>query len=251
MSTVKKFAVDAALVHKLIVQQFPRWQHLPIRSVQNPGWDHFTFHLGDDKLIRLPSANCYVEQVQKEYEWLPRLAAGGLPVTIPAPLGLGAPSKIFPYHFLVTHWIPGHTGGSREASLDLKAFAGQLADFMKALHQMPTIGGPQPGPANFYRGGDLRIYNEETLRLLHNQPLSFALKEGLKIWEAALSSQWAKASVWVHGDISMGNLLFTEKRLTAVIDWGLCCVGDPACDLMLACAFLKAKAAKFSKNGWS
>ena len=57
------------------------------------------------------------------------------------------------------------------------------------------------------------------------------------IWEAALCSEWKRPPVWVHGDISIGNLLVKEGRLTAVIDFGSLGVGDPACDLVIAWTF--------------
>jgi aminoglycoside phosphotransferase (APT) family kinase protein len=44
--------------------------------------------------------------------------------------------------------------------------------------------------------------------------------------------------VWAHGDISAANLLVRDGRLSAVIDFGSCGVGDPACDLAFAWTFL-------------
>jgi aminoglycoside phosphotransferase (APT) family kinase protein len=38
----------------------------------------------------------------------------------------------------------------------------------------------------------------------------------------------------VHGDVSASNLLVTDGRLSAVIDFGCMGVGDPACDLTIA-----------------
>ncbi|MGG2476391.1 phosphotransferase, partial [Rhizobium sp. BR5] len=42
--------------------------------VELSGWDNRSFRLGDDMLIRLPSAARYVAQVEKEHRWLPVLA---------------------------------------------------------------------------------------------------------------------------------------------------------------------------------
>jgi aminoglycoside phosphotransferase (APT) family kinase protein len=38
----------------------------------------------------------------------------------------------------------------------------------------------------------------------------------------------------------VGNLLTTDGRLSAVIDFGTCGVGDPACDLVIAWTFFDA-----------
>ena len=40
--------------------------------------------------------------------------------------------------------------------------------------------------------------------------------------------------MWVHGDLSDGNLLVRDGRLTCVIDWGGLIAGDPAVELMVA-----------------
>jgi aminoglycoside phosphotransferase (APT) family kinase protein len=45
---------------------------------------------------------------------------------------------------------------------------------------------------------------------------------------------------WFHGDIAQGNLLLADGRLMAVIDFGTCGVGDPACDLAIAWTLLRA-----------
>lgn len=38
---------------------------------------------------------------------------------------------------------------------------------------------------------------------------------------------------WVHGDLLAENLLLSESRLTAVLDFGGLCVGDPTVDLVV------------------
>ena len=45
--------------------------------------------------------------------------------------------------------------------------------------------------------------------------------------------------MWVHGDIALGNLVLSEGRLAAVIDFGQVCIGDPACDLAIAWSYLR------------
>ena len=69
-----KFDVDVPLVRRLVATQFPQWADLPIRPVENDGWDNWTFHLGDRMKVRLPSAMGYSEQAEKEAHWLPKLA---------------------------------------------------------------------------------------------------------------------------------------------------------------------------------
>jgi hypothetical protein len=46
---------------------------LPVKAVEVSGRDNQTFRLGEDMSVRLPSAEEYVLQVDKEHRWLPRL----------------------------------------------------------------------------------------------------------------------------------------------------------------------------------
>jgi aminoglycoside phosphotransferase (APT) family kinase protein len=43
---------------------------------------------------------------------------------------------------------------------------------------------------------------------------------------------------WFHGDVAEGNLLLRDGQLAAVVDFGTCGVGDPACDLAIAWTLL-------------
>jgi aminoglycoside phosphotransferase (APT) family kinase protein len=54
-------------------------------------------------------------------------------------------------------------------------------------------------------------------------------------WEAdAKAAPWDRPPVWIHGDLSAGNLLAREGRLSGVIDWSCLGAGDPACELQVA-----------------
>jgi aminoglycoside phosphotransferase (APT) family kinase protein len=44
---------------------------------------------------------------------------------------------------------------------------------------------------------------------------------------------WDGLPVWVHGDPHPGNLVVHEGRLSAVVDFGDLCSGDPASDLVV------------------
>ncbi len=44
--------------------------------------------------------------------------------------------------------------------------------------------------------------------------------------------------MWFHGDVAENNLLIRDGVLGAVIDFGTCGVGDPACDLVIAWTFM-------------
>lgn len=239
MNENNKLTTDEALVHRLVATQFPQWKDLPIRSVVHGGWDNRTFHLGEHMLVRMPSAACYAEKVDKEQEWLPKLAPL-LPLQIPEPLAMGKPGEGYPWPWSIYRWIEGETAAFAEIA-DLKDCAMYLAQFLVALHRIDTTGGPLPGSHNFFRGGSLSTYDGETRKAIAVLKDKIDVKMVTEIWETALATNWPRPPVWVHGDISAGNLLVREGHLSAVIDFGGLAIGDPACDLAIAWTLFEGK----------
>jgi len=228
---LKKVIIDEHLVHRLVSSQFPQWQDLPIRPVKISGWDNRTFHLGDHMLIRLPSAEEYAEGVQKEQYWLPKLAPM-LPLPIPVPLAMGSPAGDYPWHWSIYQWLEGETITSSYLAgepLDLLGTAKSLAGFLTALQSIDATGGPSP----VWRGGSLSMYDAEMRQAIAALKDKIDVTVATQIWDAALATSWRGVPVWVHGDISAGNLLVQNGRLSAVIDFGGLVTGDPACDLAI------------------
>jgi len=227
--------IDADLLHRLLQAQFPAWADLPITPVVRGGWDNRTFRLGEALSVRLPSAARYALQVEKEHAWLPRLAPA-LPLPIPAPVRLGAPGEGFPWPWSVRRWLPGVPAS--DVSVDLPSLADDLGGFLAALQRAAAAGGPLTGPLagphSFWRGGPLATYDAETLAAVAALGPAIDGAAALAVWREALSTTWTRPPAWVHGDIAPGNLLMEAGRLAAVIDFGCCAVGDPACDLAIA-----------------
>ena len=228
----QRLAVDADLVRKLVAEQFPHWAGLPIRPVAVNGWDNSTFHLGDSMKVRLPMAAGYVSQTAKEVHWLPLLAPQ-LPQPIPAPIAIGRPGHGYPFQWSVYGWLAGETA-LRERIGDLVGFADGLADFLLALERIDPLDAPLAGRHNFYRGGQLAVYDAETRASVAALGERVDGAAALALWNAALATTWPRPPVWVHGDIAWGNLLVRDGRLAAVIDFGSAAVGDPACDLVIS-----------------
>lgn len=231
--------IDNALVHRLIAAQFPQWKDLSISPVTPGGSDNKTFRLGDHMLIRIPTAVDYVMAVEKEHQWLPRLAPF-LPLPIPVPLAIGAPGEGCPWKWSIYKWLDGETAVA-ERITNLCDFAKKLARFLIALQRIDVTDGPIAGIHSFYRGGELSVYDAEIRRAINLLKDRLNITAILEIWEAALATRWQAPPVWVHGDVSTNNLLVKEGQLSAVIDFGQLAVGDPACDLMMAWTFFYDK----------
>ncbi len=231
--------IDTNLIHRLVASQFPQWKDLPIQPVEKSGWDNRTFHLGKDMLIRMPSAEEYAFQVEKEQYWLPKLAPL-LPLKIPNPLKMGKPGEGYPWKWSIYRWIEGESASKGKIN-NTNEFAATLAGFLLALHAIDSTNGPKPGPHNFYRGGDLSTYDAETRQAIDALKGKIDVGLSTEIWERAISTRWQHDPVWIHGDVSVGNLLVKQGRLSAVIDFGQLGVGDPACDLAIAWTFFKGE----------
>lgn len=231
----ERVTIDAELAGRLVAGQFPRWADLAVRPVAFGGWDNRTFHLGDRMTVRLPSAARYEAQVEKERLWLPKLAPH-LPLPIPAPLAKGEPAEGYPWAWSVYRWIDGETAANATIA-DLPGFATALGDFLAALQRIDATGGPAAGAHNFFRGGPLATYDSETRQAIAALEGRIDAGAVTAVWDAALAAQWRGPPVWVHGDVTPGNLLVDGGRLSAVIDFGCSGVGDPACDLAIAWTF--------------
>lgn len=225
--------IDTELVAHLLASQFPEWSGLDLCPAAFDGHDNRTFRLGDDLAVRLPSHERYAAQPPIEHEWLPVLAAGGLPLAIPDSLALGTPDSRFAWPWSIRRWLPGQTLAVTPTPISAKV-AEQLGSFLVALHKVPTEGAPRPGPQNFYRGASPAAYDEITRAAITDRAFLIDHRRALAVWAEATSSPITGAPVWVHGDITPSNLLGTDTTLTAVIDFGCFAVGDPACDLTIA-----------------
>jgi aminoglycoside phosphotransferase (APT) family kinase protein len=237
-----EISTDVALVRRLVDAQFPDWAALPIRPFDSAGSDNAIYRLGDDLVVRLPRrAGRTVDSLDKEVEWLPRLAPL-LPLEIPVPLARGEPGEGYPCDWAVYRWLDGETA-TAELISDPQQAAADLAAFLAALQGVDPAGGPLPGEHNFLRGVPL-VTRDDSVR-----GAIAALKGELDTvtvaaaWEAALEApDWQGPAVWIHGDFGDGNLLVERGRLSGVIDWGGLALGDPACDLIAAWSFLPADA---------
>lgn len=238
--------INTDLVKKLIKDQFPEWSHLEIRPVKISGNDNRTFHLGEEMSVRLPSAAAYVAQVEKEQKWLPYLASE-LALPIPAPLRKGHACEAYPWPWSINKWLVGETV-SQTTVTDLNQLAFDLGTFLNELQGIDPSDGPLAGEHNFFRGGSLTVYDEETRAAIAKNEERFNGPVLLEIWEHALMSKWTSAPVWVHGDVAPGNLLVQNGQLCAVIDFGILGIGDPACDLVMAWTFFDDKSRVVFKN---
>ena len=246
MTNEAKVKIDASLVRRLIREQFPQWADLPIKPVESSGWDNRTFHLGEHMTVRMPSNVEYASQVEKEQYWLPLLDEH-LPLAIPKAIAMGKPTTEYPWRWSIYQWLEGETA-STACINDFNHFAESLANFLRALQQCNTTDAPIAGPENFYRGGPLSVYDVDTRKAIAQIEDKNLADSLMAVWEKALVSTWQNELVWIHGDIAVGNLLISNGKLSAVIDFGQLAIGDPACDLAIYWSFLSGESRKIFRH---
>ncbi|WP_125777780.1 aminoglycoside phosphotransferase family protein [Antribacter gilvus] len=222
--------VTVDLARALLAEQHPDLAGLPLDVVAN-GWDNVMLRLGDDLALRLPRRGVAAQLVVNEQRWLASLAPR-LPVVVPAPVRVGAPSDAlgYPWPWSVVPWV----GGRRAADVPLGSrdgLAGPLARFVAALH----VPAPADAPANPVRGVPLGT-RTAAVRRRADQGLLPDAGRVLALWSHLVESPaWAGPAVWLHGDLHAGNVLVSDDGgLAAVVDFGDLTSGDPATDLATA-----------------
>lgn len=256
-NTFQPINIISTLAHQLIAEQFPEYAHFPITAVTKQGHDNRTYRLGNNLLIRMPTAESYALKVHKEQTLLPQLSPH-LSIKIPVPVHIGQPSKNYPYPFSIYQWLEGTS--INLTTIDhqaLEQLAIDLATFLKELQSIKNVQGLAPGQHNWWRGDHVSVYDKQARQQLALLANIMDNAKALDVWERACHTQWNNPPVWIHGDFAIGNMLVQQGKLTAIIDFGGMAMGDPACDLVIAWTYLSGKAREVfikaidvDKNTW-
>lgn len=213
------------LIRDLLKAQHPDLADLSVKIMES-GWDNLMVRLGDDLALRLPRHAVGDRLLRIEQQWLPALAPH-LPLPIPVTLRIGSPDEHYPFHWSIVKWLPGQTA---DLTPPAASEAPQLASFLKALH---AIGLPSDPPGNSVRDCPLTGKQKDTEKRLDflARETDLISPEVLATWHAGLTAEIDLPTCWIAGDIHGQNVLVEQGKLSAIIDWGDMCAGDPATDL--------------------
>lgn len=224
--------LDSALVSSLVSDQFPELSSLKIQHLKAQGTDNHLFRVGDNLCARFPKTPWAVDTASREAAALPRFSES--PITVPEVYGLGEPAHGYPYNWSILDWLPGRAledGALHDPGRAARAL-GRFFDFVRSVPVDPAF---LYGPENNGRGAPLATRTLKFEAALARLPGIDAAR-ARRLWSSALDAGTDNAPVWLHGDVHPGNLLIQEGHISGVIDWGLCGVGDGACDLLSAWA---------------
>jgi aminoglycoside phosphotransferase (APT) family kinase protein len=122
---------------------------------------------------------------------------------------MGCPSEEFPRPWSVYRWISGEPASTGQLA-DPAGFASGLAGFLAALQAIDASDGPPAGRHNFFRGGPLAKWDEQTRQLIMEWTFftgdsAGAFRRGLHLDQAT----WARGRGWALWKalviISQGN----------------------------------------------
>ncbi len=216
--------IDAELVRSLLQDQHADLADLPLVQI-DAGWDNFMFRLGDEYTVRLPRRSVAAKLILNEQAWLPSLAPT-LPLPVPAPVRIGQPNEEYPWNWSILKWLPGLAAIEACPHQDQAPVFGQ---FLRALHK----GAPSDAPVNEVRGCQLADRAETvSARIEQLKSSDFGHAREIEIaWREGLHAPVSQTARWLHGDLHARNVLVSNGRISAIIDWGDITSGDVATDL--------------------
>ena len=223
--------IDPELVRRLLAAQFPQLTDLPIREVEATGTVNAIYRLGDHLYARLPRVQGWAQDLDKEWQWLPRLAPH-LSLQIPEPFAHGHHESSYPFAWAIYRWIDGQPYADALVD-DERVAAGELARFVAELRRVAPAGAPRGGRR------PLRELDAVTRAAIRSAADAIDSDAATAAWELALQAPaWNGTPVWIHTDLLRSNVLVRDGRLRAVIDFGGAGVGDPAADVIAAWSVL-------------
>jgi aminoglycoside phosphotransferase (APT) family kinase protein len=221
---------DVALVRRLLAGQFPDLAGLPILPVRSMGTVNTIYRIGDDLCARLPLTAKWAGDLDREMSTL-TLLGSRLPLRIPEPVAAGRPGDGYPLNWAIYRWLDGQPYAD-ELIEDEHNAAADLASFVAALRAVPaTAGAPRGGRR------PLRMLDKATREAIERiDPATLDRAVLHAEWQRALAAPaWdGSGPVWIHTDLLRPNILASQGRIGAVIDFGMAGLGDPAADVIAA-----------------
>ncbi|MGH3101651.1 MAG: phosphotransferase, partial [Thermoleophilia bacterium] len=127
----------------MIAAQFPKYADLPVRAVRSTATVNAIYRLGDHLSVRLPRVEEWARDLEKEWNWLPRLAPH-LSLRVPEPVGKGQPTASYPFSWAIYGWIDGRPYSDHLVNDEHQA-ASDLAEFVVELRRIDPVGAPPGG----------------------------------------------------------------------------------------------------------
>jgi aminoglycoside phosphotransferase (APT) family kinase protein len=239
--------VTPELATALIESQCPALAPVTLAAM-GAGWDNTAYLVNGEWVFRFPRRTIAVPLLESEARVLPALAPR-LPFPIPRPEWFGRPDTTYRWPFLGYRRLAGRVASDVGLSDSARAgLAGPLAQFLRALHDIPVAEAEAWGapPDAFGRLDGARL--EKMIRPALVELIERGVIEDAAPWLAILEAGLGALPLegplaLVHGDFYSRHVLVDEGgRMTGVIDFGDMHLGHPAVDLSVAWTLLPVRA---------
>jgi aminoglycoside phosphotransferase (APT) family kinase protein len=186
----------------------------------------------------LPTAH----DMAREYRVLASLQGTGIPV--PEVIALCEDDSVIGARFYVMEWIDGHVvrdalpGAFPDTPETRRAMSTALIDTLLQLHAIDpnAVGLSDFGhPDGFLARQVRRWWQQWEASKTRELPTIETLRRRLDETVPTPSAPGI-----VHGDYRLDNVMYAPadpSRIVAVIDWEMCTIGDPLCDVGLLCVY--------------
>lgn len=238
-----------AVVRALLATECPQWANLHLDYLETSGTDNTMWRGRIDDghylVVRLPRRTGAAQAADREHRLLQHLASSPLAsiVAIPQLLHAGEPHERYPHRWSVLAWLDGRDAWTarKEIDDDSPRLGARLAEIVAAIgslgHELPV---PRRGVAD--ADGSIRPHIAFLLEQLDRAgPRAgrhFDVGRVRQVAADAYELDDPTATCFIHNDLIPGNLLIQDGQVTAVLDWGSACYGDPARDLAPAWSLL-------------
>ena len=199
------------------------------------GYEFAVFESSNGYVFRFPKREDAARKQIVENSLLPELGAT-LPVEVPLPLLLAAPSPICPWGFHGYLKLSGvAVANLQHFEESLPRLAPQIAGFLAALHSFPAdraLALSVPDNSSWF--GDFSEMHQLLLVELESRLTPIELDKMDEWWQAFLriAERWSFRPVLTHSDFGPDHVLIQPETLkvSGVIDFGDVVLGDPALD---------------------
>ena len=203
------------------------------------GHSNLTFAVEDSAgktfVLRRPPLGHVLESAHdmgREYRIITALANSDVPVA--QTLGLCSDVEINDAPFYVMAYVKGPVLHDIEAARVLpeaerSRLSEHVVDVLSALHRIDPdeVGLGDLGRKEAYLERQIKRWNKQwAASKTHEVP---AMDESSRLLTEKMPEQ--VGATIVHGDYRLGNMIVGDGRLSAVLDWELCTLGDPLADV--------------------
>lgn len=238
--------INEIQVKNCLATQFPELSPLKEIICVDAGWDNLVFLVNQKIIFRFPRRKISVALIEQENQVLKNLQSY-ITLQIPNPEFIGHPSKDFPYPFHGYALIPGVAAERADLTLPQRiASLKPLTEFLSQLHAIDSkhaanIGAKIPVFDRTQIQKTIAILQERVQKILalniYKLNAQRFQQELNLIQEIKLP---ANQHCLIHGDLYCRHLIFNDKRLTGIIDWGDVAISHKSVDLAVIWSFFPA-----------